>query len=190
MGSATFTPEISLRKPIIRAAIGTALILAIPLGMMQISSEWNWGVFDFVFMGALIFSAAMTYELVARHAMAKVGAGLAYRAATAIAVFTSLILIWVNAAVGIIGDGPHNMLYGGVIAVGVIGAMLARLRPRGMANTLFAMALTQMLVPVVVLLIWDPPFSPCVVPVFALNAVFAGLFAVAGILFRRAQDLS
>jgi hypothetical protein len=68
--------------------------------------------------------------------------------------------------------------------------VLARLRSRGMANTLFAMALTQMLVPVVVLLIWDPPFSPCVVPVFALNAVFAGLFAVAGILFRRAQDLS
>jgi hypothetical protein len=172
----------TLRKPIFRIALITALILAIPLTMMQMSDDWQWGFFDFVAMGALLFGAGMTYELVAGR-----GGSTAYRAATALAVLTSVVLLWVNAAVGIIGDGPVNALYVGVIAIGIIGAIIARLKPRGMAWALFAMALAQLAVPVLALLIWDPPFDPGIVPVFALNAVFALLFAGSGVLFRRAS---
>lgn len=138
-----------MKKTLLRIAIATALILAIPLAMMQISNEWHWGLFDFVFMGALLFGAGTTYELVARQ-----GGSTSYRAATAIAVATSLVLVWVNAAVGIIGDGPVNLMYVAVLATGVIGAILARLKAPGMARTLFAMALVQMLVPVLALMIW------------------------------------
>jgi hypothetical protein len=34
-------------------------------------------------------------------------------------------------------------MYIGVLAVGIIGAIIARLRPRGMARALFATALAQ-----------------------------------------------
>jgi hypothetical protein len=34
--------------------------------------------------------------------------------------------------------------------------------------------------------IWNPPFSPGIVPVFILNGVFAALFAGSALLFRRA----
>ena len=125
----------------------------------------------------------------------------AYRIAIGIACGTGLILLWINVAVGIIGDGPINLMYLGVLAIALAGALLAQFQPRGMAWTLFATALAQVLVPVVALLIWKaggrellldphsphPPFHPGVVPVFALNSGFAALWIASAIFFRRAD---
>jgi len=70
-------------------------------------------------------------------------------------VAAGFLLIWMNAAVGIIGganEGLANSLYvGGVLAVGFIGALLARFRPRGMARALFATAFAQALVAAIAL---------------------------------------
>ena len=126
--------------------------------------------------------------------------GTAYRVATGIAVTTALVLFWLNVAAGIIGDGPVNLMYVGVLAVGFIGAVIARFQPRGMALALLATAVAQMLVPVVALVIWKagwqdllmdphsphPPFHPGIVPVFGLNAVLAMLWVVSAWLFRKA----
>ena len=152
--------------------------------MIPVLGKWPWTVGDFVFGGVVLFGAAAIYELVARR-LGKI----AYRAAVGLAVATALLLVWINAAVGIIGDGPVNLMYFGVLVIGMIGAITARLEPRGMARTLFGMALAQMLVPVLALVIWNPPFNPGVVPVFCLNAVFAALFVGSGLLFRRAANV-
>jgi hypothetical protein len=126
---------------------------------------------------------------------------MAYRAAVGLACVTGFVLLWINAAAGIIGDGPINSMYLVVLAVGFIGALIARFQPRGMALALFATAAAQMLVPVIALLIWkagmeslltdphspNPPFDPGVAPVFGLNAVFVILFVVSALLFRRAS---
>lgn len=153
---------------------------------MQISDEWNWDLFDFVFAGTVLFGAALTYELVAKR-----GGTAAYRAAVGLAVATALVLVWVNAAVGIIGDDESfNLMYFGVLAIGIIGALIARLQPQGMARALFAMAIAQMLVPVTVLMIpnlrgalMEPPG---VVGVFGLNAFFAMLWIGSAWLFLKA----
>lgn len=127
---------------------------------------------------------------------------IAYRVAAGIAVAGALVLLWMNAAVGIIGDGPVNLMYLGVLIVGFAGAYIARFQPRGMALALFATAVAQMLVPVIALVIWkagwqgllidpnspNPPFHPGVAPVFALNAVFAVLWIVSASMFWRAAD--
>ena len=123
----------------------------------------------------------LTYEQVAKRAVTT-----AYRAAVGVAVTTAVLLLWVNGAVGIIGDGPVNLMYFGVPAIGVAGAFIASLEARGMARVLFVMALTQMLVPVIALVLWNPPFDPGVLPVFVLNGVFAGLGLTSAGLFRRA----
>jgi hypothetical protein len=175
----------SLRRIAVLAAI-VAVILLIPLVAMQVSDEWNWDLFDFVFAGTILFGAGLTYELVA-----KKGGTAAYRAAVGMAVATALILVWVNAAVGIIGnDESFNLMYFGVLAIGVAGALIARLQPQGMACALFAMAVAQMLVPTIVLAIpglrdalWEPPG---VVGVFVLNAFFALLWIGSAWLFRKA----
>jgi hypothetical protein len=177
--------RLSLRRIAAWAAV-VALILLIPVVAMRFSDEWNWDLFDFVFAGTLLFGAGITYELVAKR-----GGTTAYRAAVGVAVATALVLVWVNAAVGIIGDDESfNVMYFGVLAVGMIGALIARLRPRGMARALFAMAIGQMLVPLIVLAtpnlrsaLMQPP-GP--VGVFVLNAFFAMLWIGSAWLFRKA----
>ena len=61
----------------------------------------------------------------------------------------AFLIVWLNAAAGLIGiedDDPANLLYVGVLAIGFIGAIIARLQPRGLARALFATALAQALV--------------------------------------------
>jgi hypothetical protein len=172
-------------KNIIRIAIVTGLLLLIPLVAMQVSDEWNWGPFDFIFAGVLLFGTGLTFELVARK-----GGTIAYRAAVAIACATGLLLVWINAAVGIIGDEElANAMYLGVLAVGFLGTVLARFQPRGMSRALVATAVAQALVPLIALA-WVPEerFSPGVVPVLCLNAVFIAAWLVSALLFRFAAD--
>ena len=141
----------------------------------------------FCFAGVLLFGTGLTYELVARKA-----GGIAYRAAVGVALVAAFLLVWINAAVGIIGneDNPANLMYFGVLAVLTIGIAMARLRPRGMVRALFATAFAQMLVPVIALIAWRPSLddAPGILGVFMLNAFFVMLFVVSAFLFRRAAQ--
>jgi hypothetical protein len=171
-----------------RAALGTGLLLLIPLVAMRFTDEVNWSRSDFVLMGALLFGTALAFELIARSAPS-----LAQRAAVAIALATAFLLVWVNLAVGIIGEaGGPNVLYLGVLAVGLGGAIITRVRPSGMMLTMLLMALAQMLVPVFALffarseMVTQPPG---LAGVFLLNACFAALFVASAWLFRRSVTL-
>jgi len=87
---------------------------------------------------------------------------IVYRAAVGVAVGAALLLIWINLAVGIIGDegNPANLMHIGVLAVGIIGAIFARLRPLGMARVLLATAVAQMLVAMIAQIAgWSPCLS-------------------------------
>ena len=159
------------------------LILLLPLVAMQFTDEVNWGPVDFVVAAALLFGSLIAYELVAR----KMGS-IAYKAAVGIAVVTALLLVWVNLAVGIIGDegNPANLMYLGVLAVGLIGALIARFQPDGMTRALLATALAQMLVAAIALLAgWGSPGSGPL-EILALHGLFAALFVGSALLFRKA----
>ena len=55
-------------------------------------------------------------------------------------------MVWLNAATGLIGiedDDPANLLHVGVLAIGFIGAIIARLQPRGLARAVFTTALAH-----------------------------------------------
>src|SRR5690606_1172739 len=77
----------------------------------------------------------------------------AYRFAVGLALVATLLLAWMSLGVGVIGaDGdPANLMYAGVIGVGVVGAFAAHFRSRGMARALSAMAIAQALVGVIAL---------------------------------------
>ena len=77
-----------------------------------------------------------------------------------------------------------------LLAIGVIGTVLTRLKPLGMAVAMTATALAQFLVPIVALILWRADFSPGVVPVFGLNFGFVLLFGGSALLFRLAASSS
>lgn len=161
-----------------------AFILLLPVVAMQFTDEVIWDKADFAVMGALLFGACGAYELAAR-----VTGSIAYRAAVGIAVTAAITLIWMNLAVGIIGseDNPANLMFGGVLAVGLLGAIIIRFRPRGMVRVLVAMALAQALIGMISLTAglgttganW--PAAEMI-----LNGFFTALWFASAWLFRKA----
>lgn len=181
----TFIIMQNITKRISMWAMVVILLLMVPLVAMQFNNEMAWTVFDFVFAGVILFGSGLTYELIARK-----GGNTAYRVAVGIAVVAALLLVWVNGAVGIIGNenNPANLLYFGVIFIGIIGVAAAGLQPHGMMRASLAMAIAQFLVPVIAVMVWRPSFeeTPGIVGVFILNAFFVTLFTVSALLFRHA----
>ncbi len=167
-------------------ALATGLLLMIPLIAMQFTDEVVWTFSDFIFAGTLLFGIGLTYKLITRKS-----GEIAYRVAIGFALFTGFFLIWTNLAVGIIGteDNPVNLLYFGVIFVGVIGALMARFRSREMVLTMFAMALAQTLVAAIALIggfYQSPPST--VFHIIGVNGFFITLFVVSALLFRYAAQ--
>ncbi len=155
---------------------GAALLLLAPLIAMRFTREVDWSPLDFLVMGVLLALVGGAYELAVRIARSHV-----YVIAFGVAVGTAFLTIWANLAVGIVGEPaePINRIYFGVVAVAVLGATLARLRPAGMARAMLAAALAQA-VGSIVGLVADGT------TVFVLTAVFAVLWLVSAALFRRA----
>lgn len=161
-----------------------ALILLHPLVAMQFTDEVNWDAADFLFMGVLLAGVGIGLELAVRNT-----ASAAYRAAAGIALASAFLLVWINAAVGIIGsaDEPANLLFGGVLALAFLGALAARFRPAGMARTMTATALAQASVPGIASAFGLGP-APLLwsAKVLALTGVFAAMWLLSAWLFRKA----
>lgn len=155
-----------------------ALLLLTPLVAMQFTKQVDWDMDDFVLFGLMLAAACGTYELAARTS----GNG-SYRAATGVAVVTAFVLVWMNLAVGIIGneENPANLMFGGVLAVGFIGALFARFRPRGMALALVATAVAQVLVCVIAL-------TAGIEAPWILTAMYAGFWLASAGLYRKAGE--
>ncbi len=159
-----------------------ALMLLLALVAKQFIGEVSW-VDNLAQTGALLIGVGVVVELTSR----KTGAA-AYRAAVGLALGSALLLGWVNGAVGIIGseDNPANLMYGGVLVVGAIGAIIARFKAEGMARVLFATALAQTLVAVIALVgrLGFPYSGP--LEILSINGFFVALFVGSAVLFSKA----
>lgn len=105
----------------------------------------------------------------------------------ALALGSALLLGWANGAVGIIGseNNKANLMYGGVLVVGAIGAVVARFKPEGMARALFATALAQTLVTMIALVgrMGSPYTGP--LEIVTINGFFVALFVGSAALFSK-----
>ena len=114
----------------------------------------------------------------------------AYRAAVGLALGTALFLVWGMAALGVIGveGDPADLMYFGVLAVGISGAIVARFRPDGMARAMLVTAAATALVGVIALMLGKhhSPISS-VLEILGLNGMFGLLFAGSALLFRSAS---
>jgi hypothetical protein len=164
-------------------AVAIVILLLVPLIAMQFNTGVNWGPLDFAVAAVLLAGAAFCYELIAGR-----GSALSYRIGVGIAVLSSLFLVWANLAVGLIGDegNPANLMYILVLAVGFAGAIVSGFRPRGLAFTLFAMAVIQVLIGgIAIVMGLGLPSSPPM-EIAGVSALFVFLFALAGLMFLKA----
>jgi hypothetical protein len=168
-----------LGRTMLRVALGALAVLMAPLVASQFVEDWNWPVGAFVRVYVLFFGTGMVFALVAR----RMGAW-SYKAGVGVALLAGFALGWSNMVQVADSGNPANLMYYSVLGVGAVGAFLSRLKARGLALTLFAMAVTLALIAMML-----PSGAP---PYLARNmaighAVYTTLFTASGLLFQHAN---
>lgn len=140
------------------------IILMIPAVAMLFTDQVKWGPASFVLIGAMLFSVCGAIDLAARTTRDP-----AFRTGVGIAAVTAFLLIWINLAVGIIGNenDSANLMYLGVVGVAISGATLVRFKPQGMVLAMLATAVALVVVAGVALILGDTS-----------AAILTGLFVV------------
>ena len=142
-----------------------------------------WDIVDYTVFGAMLLGAGVIYTFVRRKSD-----NTTYRFAMGVALAAAFILIWVTGAVGIIGNENNdaNIMYFGVLAVGIIGAIIARFRASGMVRTMYATAIAQVGAAVVALIAgWGSSGPIWPKDILALTAFFVALWLLSADLFRK-----
>ncbi len=136
----------------------------------------NWDAADYTLFGIMLTVAGVIIGLAIRMKGNK-----AYQQATAVAVFGAFIMIWMNLAVGIIGpeDNPLNLMYEGVVAVGILATIIARFHAEGMFWALVATAVAQVIVAVIAQI--EGHFT------WVLTVIFTMIWLGSAWLFRKAK---
>jgi hypothetical protein len=172
---------------ILRWVLVTAAVLAVPALAMAFNigipdpgagtEGMNWGPMDFAIIGVLVLGSGLLYEYASTQSRT-----VAHKAAVGIAVAAGLFLIWVNLAVGMIGDegNPANLMYIFVLFVALVGASIARFEPREASIAMFATAAAQALVAAIALI-------ANLGPTLLADAFFIAAWVASAVLFRRAS---
>jgi hypothetical protein len=170
---------------LIRWVLITAAVLAVPLLAMVFrigvpdpgsgTDGVNWGPMDFAVIGVLVLGSGLLFEYASRRA-----GNVAHKAAVGIAVAAGLFLIWVNLAVGMIGDegNPANLMYILVLFVALVGAAIARFEPRQASIAMFVTAGAHVIIAAIALIAGLGPTLPA-------DAFFIAAWVASGLLFRQ-----
>ena len=173
-------------RAVLRWVLITAAVLAVPLLAMVFklgvpdpgsgTEGVSWGPMDFAVIGVLVLGSGLLFEYASARA-----AAVAHKAAVGIAVAAGLFLVWVNLAVGMIGDegNPANLMYIFVLFVALVGASLARFEPREASIAMFATAGAQVVVAAIALGFGLGPTLPA-------DAFFVAAWIASALLFRQA----
>ena len=162
-------------------AIGLVLL---PLIAMQFTTEVNWTMSDFIAAALMIGLTGGALELAVRASPNPWG-----RAGATVMILTSLLLVWVNLAVGFLGSegNPANIMFLLVLGIAVGGSIATRLRSAPMVRTMLAAAIVQILVATTALAAgWASPGWEGVYEVVMGSTLFGGLWLVSAALFRNA----
>jgi len=161
---------------------------AATLLLLPLVANAPWTLSDFIVAGVAFGIVGGLFELTVR-----VSDNLAYRAGVAFTLLATFLLVWVNGAVGIIGNegNPANLMFFGVIAMSLAGSVGGRFKAPGMARAMVLTAVTQELVGVVALVAGlgatEPP-GP--VGIQLLIGFFTFLWLLSAWLFRKASHLA
>ncbi len=139
-----------------------------------------WTGSDFAFAAVLLFVPLGVYEWAVRKTDST-----AYRSGVVLALAGVFAVLWISAAVGIT-DSAADGLYVLALAGGLVGAVVARFRPRGLARAMVATALGLGLAGVIALVSGAVPAYNSPLEILGLSGFFALLFIGSALLFQTA----
>jgi hypothetical protein len=159
-----------------------ATLILLPLIAMQFTSEVDWTASDFIFAIVLIGTVGLVFELAVR-----MTSNWAYRGGVACALAAAFFLVWINGAVGMIGDedNAYNLLFLCEIPIALLGAIVARFRASGMAMAMFAAGAVHILLGALAALGLGGPAETHEV---VLTLLFASPWLLSGGLLRKAAE--
>jgi hypothetical protein len=112
--SSTAKEVIKMRRPIVRIALVTAIVLLVPLVANQFTDGEGWGLGDFAFAAALLIGSGALLELAVRKPRS-----IALRAAAAGIGVAAIVF-------GEADDAPGLVLFGGLLVLGTIALSFRR----------------------------------------------------------------
>ncbi len=142
-------------------------------------------IFQFMLLGAFAVALVIGFRVL----KARRPQNTDYKFAVGLAFVAAFLLFWVNGAVGIIGASSNdaNVMYFAVLAIGFIGALIARFQPHGMARAMFATAFAQAMIAVIALsagLGATDPSWPW--DILILTGFYSALWVGSAVLFQKA----
>lgn len=158
-----------LHLPVWIALLG---LLALPL---VFGAPWTGS--DFVFAAVLLAMLGAGIEL-----GLNLSTNWSYRLGAIAAALTGFVIVWSNMAVGIVGEpeNPLNLLFVGVLAVAIGGALVARFRAKGLRNAMAAAALATVIAGIA-----SMQAEPSIL---LISAMFVTGWVAAALLFAKAAS--
>lgn len=160
-----------------------AIVLA-PLVAMQLQAPGvNWTAGDFIFAAGLVGMAGLLLELAVR-----ASGSWAYRGGAGLALAAAFLLVWVNGAVGIIGDedNPANLVFAVIVLMAIAGSIGAGGKASGMARAMFTAGIVQAFVGGFIFAFNSSAEPPGRFGLLLLIEALAVPWLVSALLFRRA----
>ena len=167
--------------------VGAAALLLVPFIAMRVTTEVNWTLGDFIFAGLMLAALCGLVQLAVRRSTKAM-----YRWAMALAALGGFAVIWVNLAVGIVAseDNDFNMVFFLIILATIAASAAARIKARAMAKILPLTGVALLVALGVGQFLGSDELHDTRIAEWVGVTVFAGMFALSAILFRRAAALA
>lgn len=150
-------------------------LIALPAIAMQFTAEVRWETGDFAFALTLLGGVGLALELAIR-----AGGDWAYRGGAAVALAAGLLMLWANAAVGIVGNEENdiNIVFNLIPLLALFGAIGAQLSARGLAAAMAAVAAAQAAIGLLAQTLGHS--------IWVFTAIWSGAWLLSAWLFRQA----
>lgn len=161
-----------------------AFVLIAPAVAMRLTSQVVWTGFDFAAMGLLLGLGLGGYEILAASARSSPG-----RIGGAVAVLAACLAVWIELAVGIVGDGGGIPGFAQValVAAVMVGAVWTRGRPAAMRRLMFAATAGQMGIALLAVVLAPGAAAAWPFDTLGVSALLCGAWLVAAKLFVLAE---
>lgn len=163
--------------------VGATGLLLVPFVAMRLTSEVNWGLGDFIFAGLMLAAFCGVVQLAVRCSSKAI-----YRWAMVLAALGGLAVIWVNLAVGIVAseDNDYNLVFLTIILAATAASVAVRIRAEAMAKIMPVTAIALLVALGVGQTLGSDELHDTRTAEWIGVTMFAGMFALSAILFRRA----